>query len=257
MNEEAKINQSKINRLMQEYPKGQVLLSSWLVSEGYPYELQQQYRKSGWLKSIGNGAMLKSNDPFLISGALAALQSQANIKIHLGGRSALELNGIAHYLQLGFPEVTLFALGKTKLPSWFINNKWDVEYKLFRTTLFKSDTVGLVDYQNAEISMKISSLGRSMMECLSLCPNEFSLTEAYELMEGLSTLRPKQVQELLEECKSIKTKRLFLYFAERVGHSWFKYIDKTKIDLGSGNRSLANHGVLVPEYNLVLPKELS
>jgi hypothetical protein len=257
MNKATKINQSKISRLMQEYPKGLVLLSSWLVSEGYPYELQQQYRKSGWLKSIGNGAMLKSNDPFLLSGALAALQSRANINIHLGGRSALELNGIAHYLQLNSPEATLFAPGKTKLPSWFINNKWDAVYKISRITLFNSDSVGLADYQNAGISMKISSSGRAMMECLSLCPNEFSLTEAYELMEGLSTLRPKQVQELLESCKSIKTKRLFLYFAERAGHSWFKYIDKTKIDLGSGNRSLAHHGVLVSEYNLVLPKELS
>ncbi len=201
--------------------------------------------------------MLKSHDSFLLSGALSALQSQANINIHLGGRSALELNGTAHYLQLNSPEATLFTPGKTKLPSWFIKSKWDVEYKMFRITLFKTDSIGLVDYQDAGISMKISSQGRAMMECLSLCPNEFSLIEAYELMEGLSTLRPKQVQELLEVCKSIKTKRLFLYFAERAGHSWFKYIDKTKIDLGSGNRSLANHGVLVPEYNLVLPKELS
>ena len=257
MDKETKINQSKINRLMQEYPKGLVLLSSWLVSKGYPYELQQQYRKSGWLKSIGNGAMLKSGDPLLLFGALAALQSQANINIHVGGRSALELNGVAHYLQLGSPEVTLFAPGKTKLPAWFINNKWDVGYELFQTTLFKSETVGLEDHQDAGIDIKISSMGRAMMECLSLCPNEFSLTEAYELMEGLSTLRPKQVQELLEECKSVKTKRLFLYFAERAGHPWFKYIDKMAIALGSGNRSLANHGVLVKEYNLVLPKELS
>ena len=77
------------------------------------------------------------------------------------------------------------------------------------------------------------------------------------MLEGLSTLRPKQVQELLEECKSIKAKRLFLYFAERAGHSWFKYIDQTKIDLGSGNRSLTDSGVLISKYNLVLPKELS
>ncbi|MEZ7884252.1 MAG: type IV toxin-antitoxin system AbiEi family antitoxin domain-containing protein [Bacteroidales bacterium] len=257
MNEGANINQSKINRLMQEYPKGLVLLSSWLVSKGYPYELQQQYRKSSWLKSIGNGAMLKSNDPYLLSGALAALQSQSNINIHIGGRSALEINGAAHNLQMGSPEVTLFAVGKTKLPTWFINNKWDTNYKLFRTTLFESDTIGLIDYQETEMAIKISSSGRAMMECLSLCPNEFSLTEAYELMEGLSTLRPKQIQELLEECKSIKTKRLFLYFAERAGHSWFKYIDKTKIDLGSGNRSLSSHGILVSEYKLVLPEELS
>ncbi len=257
MDKEAKINRSKINKLMQEYSKGLVLLSSWLVLKGYPYELQQQYRRSGWVKSIGKGAMLKSGDSLLLSGALAALQSQANINIHIGGRSALELNGIAHYLQLASPEVTLFVLGKTKLPSWFINNKWDIDYRVFKVSLFKDDTIGLVNYQDTGIDMKISSSGRAMLECLSLCPTIFSLTEAYELMEGLSTLRPKQVQELLENCKSIKVKRLFLYFADRARHSWFKYINLTRIDLGSGNRSLANNGILIPKYNLVLPKELS
>lgn len=257
MDKTAKINRSKINKLMQEYPKGLVLLPSWLVSKGYPYELQQQYRKGGWLKSVGKGAMLKSNDPLLLVGALAALQSQAGINIHLGGRSALELHGIAHYLQLTSPEATLFAPGRVKLPVWFTSNQWDVNYKLFKISLFKNDTVGLVERQESGIEMKISSAGRAMMECLSLCPHEFALTEAYELMEGLSTLRPKQVQELLEECKSIKIKRLFLYFAERAGHSWFKYINQTKIDLGSGNRSLVNNGVLIPKYKLVLPKELA
>ncbi len=257
MVERLNTNYSKLGKLMQEFPKNLVLLSSWLVSKGYSYELQQRYRKSGWLKSIGKGAMLKSGDSLLLSGALSAIQYQANINIHLGGRSALELNGIAHYLQLTAPKTTLFTLGKTKLPTWFVNNKWDLDYKLFKTSLFKDDTVGLVDYIYAGIDMKISSPGRAMLECLSLCPNEFALTEAYELMEGLPTLRPKQVQELLEECRSIKTKRLFLYFAERANHSWFKYIDNAKIDLGSGNRSLINKGVLIQKYNLVLPKELS
>jgi Protein of unknwon function (DUF2893). len=243
---------------MQEFPKSLVLLSSWLVSNGYSYELQQRYRKSGWLKSIGTGAMIKSSDSFLLSGALAALQLQANIEIHLGGRSALELKGIAHYLQISSPEATLFVSGNIKTPSWFTNNKWDVGYKIIRATLFKSDNVGLVDYQDNGIVTKISSPGRAILECLYLCPNYFPLTEAYELMVGLPTLRPNKVQELLEECTSIKAKRLFLYFAERAGHSWLKYIDKTKVDLGSGNRSLTDrgNGALISKYNLVLPKDL-
>jgi len=257
MIKETKINYSKLGKIMQEYPKGLVLLSSLLVSEGYSYELQQQYRKSNWLRSIGKGAMLKSDDPFLLSGALAALQLQSNINIHYGGRSALELQGNTHYLRLMLSEATLFAPGQTKLPSWFVNNKWDTDYQISKISLFRNDTVGLIDYQDTLIKMKISTPGRAMMECLALCPDDFSLMEAYELMEGLSTLRPKQVQELLEECKSVKVKRLFLYFAERAGHSWFKYIDQTKTNLGSGNRSLTNNGVLVSKYSLVLPKELA
>ncbi|MCK9301098.1 MAG: type IV toxin-antitoxin system AbiEi family antitoxin [Bacteroidales bacterium] len=250
------INQTKINKLIQNSPKGLVLLSSGLVSKGYSYELQQRYRKGGWLKSIGKGAMLKSGDPFMLFGALSALQSQSSINIHIGGRSALELQGSTHYLQLSFPETTLFVPGGTELPPWFIKNKWDSDYKVYKISIFNNDMLGLTIYRDGDIEMNISNPARAMLECLALTPKEFSLNEAFELMEGLVTLRPNQAQELLEDCKSIKAKRLFLYFAERVGHSWFNYIDQTKIDLGSGNRSIVPNGILVPKYSLVLPKEL-
>lgn len=256
MTNPAEINQTKISKLIQDSPKGLVLQSSWLVSKGYSYELQQRYRKGGWLKSIGKGAMLKSGDQAILSGALSALQSQSNINIHLGGRSALELQGSTHYLQLSSPEATLFAPGRTELPLWFINNKWNIDFKVFKISVLKNDMLGLITYRDGEIEMNISCPTRAMLECLALAPNEFSLNEALELMEGLTTLRPKQVQELLENCKSIKVKRLFLYFAERAGHSWFKYIDHSKIDLGSGNRSITPSGILVPKYNIVLPKEV-
>ncbi len=249
-------NKSKLGKILQEYPNGLVLLPSYLVSEGFSYELQQQYRNSGWLRSLGKGGMLRANDSLLLTGALSALQRQTKNNIHYGGRFAIELHGNTHYLQLGSSEVTLFAPGQRKLPSWFLNNKWDVGYKVYKLSLFNNDNVGLVNYLDSGIEMKISSSARAMMECLSLCPNEFSLTEAYELMEGLSTLRSKQVQELLEECKSIKVKRLFLYYAERVGHSWYKYIDQKNVEIGTGNRSLVKNGVLVSKYKLVLPKEL-
>lgn len=251
------INSSKISRLMQDYPKGLVLLSSWLVSQGYSYELQLQYRRSGWLRSIGKGAMLKSGDPLIFSGALAALQFQAHIGIHLGGRSALQQHGVAHYLQLTAADVSLFAPGGTKLPHWFTNNQWDIPPVVFRSTLFDDDKIGLTDYQDAGIGMQISGPGRALLECLSLCPDKFPLVEGYELMEGLATLRPDSVQGLLESCKSIKAKRLFLYFAQRAGHSWFKYIDRSRIELGTGHRSLVKVGVWVPEYKLVLPEELA
>jgi hypothetical protein len=256
MIEEGEIKKKKINKLIQTLPKGLVLLSSWLVSEEYSYELQQRYRTSGWLESIGKGAMIKTGDSLLLSGAITALQTQAGLNIHIGGRSALEQFGIAHYLQINSQETTLFVDGKTSLPSWFVNNKWDTEIKLFRISLFKDDSVGLMDYQDGELTMKISNATRAMMECLSLSPNQFPLSEAYELMEGLTTLRPVQIQTLLEQCKSVKVKRLFLYFAERVGHAWFKYIDTNQVDLGSGVRSLASNGTFVAKYQLVLPEEL-
>lgn len=250
------IKESKINQLVQKLTKGLVLLSPWLAAEGYSYELQQRYRKSGWLKSIGKGAMVRAGDELLLAGAITALQTQAKANIHIGGRSALEQLGAAHYLQVNSKELTLFAEGKFTSPVWFIKNKWDFEAKLYRTSLFTRDELGLVDYMDGELKMKISGAPRAIMECLALAPQQFPLVEAKEIMEGLTTIRPATVQELLENCKSVKVKRLFLFLAEKAEQSWFKYLDTQKIDLGSGKRSLARDGVLVSKYQLVVPREL-
>jgi len=250
-------NKTKINSLIQSLPRGSVLLPSWLLSQGYSYELQQSYRKSAWLKSIGKGAMLKSGDPLVLTGALSALQNVENLNIHVGGRSAFELQGLTHYLQIHNPETTLFVNSRTKLPLWFENNSWNTKITIFRLSLFENETLGMTDFQDGELKMKISNPARAMMECLALCPDKFPLAESFELMEGLAALRPVKVQELLEYCKSLKVKRLFLYFAEKANHSWFKHLDISRIDLGVGKRSLVESGVLISKYKLVLPKELT
>ena len=83
------------------------------------------------------------------------------------------------------------------------------------------------------------------------------MVECYHLMEGLLNLRPTEVQTLLEHCNSVKVKRLFLYMADKAGHAWLKYIDKTKINLGSGDRSLIKDGIYIKNYGIVVPKELA
>ena len=95
-----------------------------------------------------------------------------------------------------------------------------------------------------------------MLECLFLMPKKQELIECYQLMEGLNNLRPNLVQNLLENCTSIKVKRLFLFLAERAGHSWVKHLNIDKIDLGSGKRSIVKNGVYNSKYKITLPKEL-
>jgi hypothetical protein len=68
---------SKINQLMSIAPKGAVLLSSWLTSHGYSFDLIKRYKHSGWLEPIGTGALMRSGDTIDIYGALYALQAQA------------------------------------------------------------------------------------------------------------------------------------------------------------------------------------
>ena len=86
-------------------------------------------------------------------------------------------------------------------------------------------------------------------------PKEICLYECYELMEGLNNLVPGLVQQLLENCTSLKVKRLFLYLAEKSDHEWVKFLNKEKIDLGKGKRSFAKNGVYVPQYQITVSKD--
>jgi hypothetical protein len=75
-------------------------------------------------------------------------------------------------------------------------------------------------------------------------------------MEGLTNLRPKKIQELLEQCSSIKVKRLFLYMAEKAGHQWMQFLNVPKLNLGKGARTIVRGGVYVSKYDISIPKAL-
>ena len=81
--------------------------------------------------------------------------------------------------------------------------------------------------------------------------------DVYYLMEMLTSLRASLVQQLLENCTSVKVKRMFLYMAEKARHRWFAKLDRSRISLGSGTRSYAKNGVKIGAYDIVIPKELA
>ena len=68
-------------------------------------------------------------------------------------------------------------------------------------------------------------------------------------------LRPKMVQTLLEQCRSIKVKRLFLHLGERCNHSWVAKLDLKRVDLGSGNRVIVPGGRLDSKYHITVERE--
>jgi len=78
-------------------------------------------------------------------------------------------------------------------------------------------------------------------------------------MESLTALRSSLVTRSLEECASVKVKRLFLYMymAEEAGHRWRNRIDVADVSLGSGPRSLVRGGAGIAKYGIVVPKELA
>jgi hypothetical protein len=86
-------------------------------------------------------------------------------------------------------------------------------------------------------------------------PTEQPFVEAAEIFEFLNSLRPELLNQLLDICKSIKVKRIFLYLAENQNHPWWNEINK-KISIGSGKRVVEKNGVLNKKYLITVPSEL-
>ena len=246
----------KINQLMKSWQKGTVKLSSTLKEMGYQKDLLKKYVQSGWLESLGYGAFKLAEDNVEWYGALKALQEQKNSMLHPGGKTALILKGYGHYLSAALHQIDLFGNKTDVPPKWFKENDWQVAISFMETKLFNYSTEEFFSrIVTNSIEFKISSPELSAMEMLNLIPKGQSFDEALKIMEGLVTLRPQLIQSLLEQCNSIKVKRLFLFMAEKNDLPWISELNLRKIYLGSGKRSIIQDGVFNKKYNITVPRE--
>ena len=248
-------NEIKIKKLLDEHVPGTVMAASWLESRGVSHDLQKHYRRNGWIESIGTGAFKRPSEKITWKGGLYALQKQLEIPVHAGGLTALSLLGLSHYLRLGEEKIYLFTPLKSKLPAWFRNYSWSNPVEQISTS-FLPDQLSLQDLEELNFTIELSTAERAILEYLYLTPRHLDLVEGYQVLSGLSNLRPRVLQELLEQCSSVKVKRLFLYMSEKAGHQWFKYINQSTVDLGKGDRSLVDKGVYSSAYRITVPKEL-
>jgi len=233
-----------------------VYVTSWLNAQGYSNSLLARYRKSGWISSVGSGAVFRKGDNVTWKGGVYALQKQLGLKIHVGARTALELQGVVHFLRPGEEMLTLFGAQNEILPNWFRTYKWPKTRVEFTTTNLFSSELGQVEYDTGSFKITISSRERSVFELLHLVPRQYSFDEALLLFEGLVNLRPKLMQELLEECTSFKVRRLIALFGDELQLPWFKRLNLDSIDFGRGRRSLVKGGKMHPKYLLTVPTTL-
>jgi hypothetical protein len=97
---------------------------------------------------------------------------------------------------------------------------------------------------------------RATIEMLDQVPNEVGFDHADETFQGLSNLRPRLVTRLLLSCRSVRAKRLFLFYAGRHGHAWLKHVDREAVDLGTGKRQLEPGGKFDARYQITVPASL-
>jgi hypothetical protein len=63
------------------------------------------------------------------------------------------------------------------------------------------------------------------------------------------------VQGLLEACRSVKVKRLFLYMAENQELPWLTKVDPSKVDLGKGKRMVVQKGRYDAKYRITVLRD--
>ena len=246
----------KLMNLLASHVPGTVLLASWLEKNGISRDLQKYYLRSGWLESYGIGAFKRPNEKVQWVGALNSLQRQTTLPVYVGGLTSISLQGLSHYVRFDKEPLYLFCPQYVNLPKWFLDQEWSKQIIYVKTKFLPAD-LSLFEYSRDGLILQISSPERAILECLYQTPNRFDMVECYQILEGLSNLRPKILQELLEKCNSIKVKRLFLFMASKANHQWLDFIDQTRIELGTGDRILVKGGVYISKYQISIPKEMS
>ena len=251
--------------------------SAWLRAQGTDSKSIHHYVDHGWLERVVRGVYRRPFPDGVRQGAdnewqvpLLSLQWILNHDVHLGGESALALAGYAHYVALGHaPHAHVYG----DVPAWLRRLPTRTQFVVHRRTLFGDDLTGLMDAEgDSQPSasepaarptvavwrwpIKTSSPERAILEALDELPNRASFHNLDLVFEGLVSLRPKQLDALLSTCRSVKVRRLFFVFADRHRHAWYKYLDTSRIDLGSGPRALVPGGRIHPTYRISVPADL-
>ncbi|VAW60610.1 Ynd [hydrothermal vent metagenome] len=114
---------SKLNRLEHALPEGLLVDASWLEQRGYYGSQRSQYVSAGWLDQPARGVFCRPRGVVSWEQVVISLQTLLEFPVSVGGRSALELQGYAHYLSQSQKSIHLYC--DKKLPAWVF--KLDIE----------------------------------------------------------------------------------------------------------------------------------
>jgi hypothetical protein len=271
---------TKLSNLEQELPEGLLIDAHWLTQRGYSRQLWNHYVATGRLEQPAPRVFRRPRGKLTWEQVVISLQTLLGYVVVVGGRTALEFEGYGHYVPRRVGKIHLY--GSDRPPAWLHNLRLDVVFRwhndqrLFRSEALPQSLSGLdeqkqsgpADDDRARVGLTVQRWGqwdwpltlsspeRAILELLDELPARESFEQVDKLIEGLSNLRPQRLQKLLADCRSIKVKRLFFFFADRHNHAWLKRLDKSQIDLGKGKRVLVKGGRLDPVYQITVPEDL-
>lgn len=239
-------------------PEGLLVDRRWLSARGVGRPTVDYYVRSGRLVSVARGLYRRPGPPLKWQHVVYSL-GELGYRVHVGGRSALELRGLAHFLPMGgVRRIDLFT--ERPLPRWVAGADWPVRFIEHRTKLFAdlpAEALTSEPFGHWDWPIPFAAWELALVELAAEVRDAQDFDYADKLFEGASVLRPELLRTLLLSCRSVRAKRVFLWFARRHGHDWTRRLDTADIDLGRGKRMLVRGGVLDKEFLITVPREMA
>lgn len=250
---------TSIPALEQLLPEGQLVNRAWLKTRGYSRPWVDYAIRSGKLEPVTHGIYRRPGPPLKWEHVVYSL-NEMECKARAGGRSALELQGLAHYLPLGKEQrIDLFA--SAKVPAWVTRFRASYRFVVHNRRLFGSlpeTAVHQKPFGTWDWPIPYSTPELALLEFLSEVRTTADFLLADKFFESATTLRPDLLNKLLKACTHVKTKRLFFWFSDRHSdHAWRRRIEIEKVDLGRGKRMLIKGGTYDAAYQITVPREMS
>ena len=245
---------SKINRVLLEWKSGDIHGLKWIMARGLGRRHVYHYAEKGVFQKLGPGVFRKANDEIPWPAVIKYLQVEECWPLHISGRSALELHGHGHYVPMGKIKIFLLSYDKAILPKWIANLSFDYEFIFKKSSLL--DKEGFLVEKNIEgFPVKIASRELAALELIEAFDLTHGLEDVGNYLESLGSLRASYVQNLLENCNSVKIKRVFLYLVEKLELPFFQKLKLSKISLGSGKRVIVQNGEFNKKYQITVDRD--
>ena len=251
-------------------PSGMLAPKKWLTEQGLSTHALDNAVKTDTLLLLATGVYSQYSRAVTWEGVVASMQHMMEKSVDeqlpsivVGGLSALSISGLSQYLSLGStPHIHLYAT--KKLPSWLARLSLPIKFEGHSTSKLWPDSLSqdIAFVKKHEWGEQLppvyfSCPEKAILEVLMDLPESVSFEHADELMQGLVNLSPRKLDVLLTECKSVKVKRLFFWFAKRQAYPWFDKLNVENYDLGSGKRVVAKGGKLDTEYLITVPQHMA
>lgn len=257
------INQGSSKRkLLDVLPEGLLVDSKWLINHGFTRNDIDYYLRSGVLSAVQRGLYGRAGVPVKWEALVQSL-TEAGYAAHVGGEQALVEQGFGHFVTMSRTQV-VHLYSADKLPRWLEYWRTEQGNDGFRLELhrqpwlsglseqmFTQRSYGLRDWK-----IRVAQIELAALECLFDCETEADFQQVDRWFESLHSLSPNRLQNLLANCPSVKTKRLFGWFSERHQHAWAKHLDWAKVDLGKGKRSVIKGGSFDKHWQITVPRSM-